>query len=179
MGKTRLMDRGNGKKVVVLFLVLCFVALSGRLLAGERRGADLLITKKDGQQVISELVAVKQNSIVVLSFSGADEAINVSDIRFIEIKKHSRVLEGVVFGILVGGMVGAAIGSANDPPGLLHGIETAQGVGIGALAGGLLGVMIGSQIGASERFQIEGKSPEAAKAVLEKLRSKARVPDAQ
>jgi len=179
MRKTKLMNKGKGKKVVALFLALCFVTLSGRLIAGERQGAKLLITKKDGQTVLSELVAAKQNSIVVLSYSGADEAINVSDIRSVEIMKHSRMLEGVVCGILVCGMAGLAIGSANDPPGFMHGIKSAEGAGIGALAGVPVGLVLGHLLGSPERFQIEGKSPEEVKAILEKLRSKGRVPDFQ
>ena len=143
MGKIRLVGTGKGKKAAALFLVLCLVALSGRLIAGERRGADLLITKKDGREVLSELVAVKQESILVLSVSGADEAINVSDIRSVEIMKHSRMLEGVVCGILVCGMAGLAIGSANDPPGFMHGVKSAEGAGIGALAGVPVGLVIG------------------------------------
>jgi len=47
------------KKFLALFLIFSLIILSVNLYAKERRGAKLLITKKDGQQIRGELIAVK------------------------------------------------------------------------------------------------------------------------
>ena len=187
MGKRQLMNKGKGKKVMALFLVMCFVALSGPLIARERQGAKVKVLGKNGEHREGELIAVKQNSILVLSSSRVDEALSVTDIKLIEIKKETRATAGVigvVVGILAGGGAGALIGGGGNKGEGLAGLSNSirggtQGLVFGALVGGLIGGMTASQVGAYEKLQIEGKSPEAVKAGLEKLRSRARVPDAQ
>ena len=58
---------------ISLLLVFSILALSGNLFAKEKRGADLIIQKKDGQHVRGELIAVKKNSLLLLDReSGAD-----------------------------------------------------------------------------------------------------------
>ena len=59
--------KAGGKKSIALFLVISLLALIGNLLAKERRGAKLIIQKKDDQQVKGKLITVKQNSLLLLS----------------------------------------------------------------------------------------------------------------
>jgi hypothetical protein len=54
------------KKFISLFLVVSILLLSMPLKAKERKGADLIIQKTDGTQVRSELIAVKENSLLLL-----------------------------------------------------------------------------------------------------------------
>jgi hypothetical protein len=69
------------KKFTDLFLVFCILALSGNLFAKERKGADLIIQKKEGQQVRGELIAVKENSLLLLEReSGADMPVDIGDV---------------------------------------------------------------------------------------------------
>ena len=65
------------KKFVTLFLAFSILMLSVPLTAKERKGADLLIQKKDGAQVRGELIAMKENSLLLMERdSGADVTVD-------------------------------------------------------------------------------------------------------
>lgn len=78
------------KKFIALFLVFSILAISSNLYAKARRGANLLIQKTDGQQVGGELIAVKQNSLLLKdSKSGADVSVDIGDVKVITILRFS------------------------------------------------------------------------------------------
>jgi hypothetical protein len=78
--------KGKMGRIISLSVIFSLLGLSANLRAGERRGAALVVQKKDGAQEKGELIAVKQNSIVLLgSSSGADVSIDVPDIKTIRI----------------------------------------------------------------------------------------------
>ena len=79
--------KAKGNKFVPLFLIFSFLILSGNLYAKERSGAGLVIQKKDGKQEAGELIAVKQNSLLLLDHKGVDLSVNIGEIRVIEIVK--------------------------------------------------------------------------------------------
>ena len=153
------------KKFIALFLVFSILAISSNLYAKERRGADLVITKKDSQQVKGELIAVKENSLLLLdSESGADVSIDIADIRIIRIVK-----KGALYGLLVG------VGS-----GLLAGIsskinEEDSFLIVFLVYGILIGLPVALIAGKDKTIQIEGNSDSEIKEALEYLRKKARV----
>ena len=61
------------KKLISLFLVVSVLLLSGNMFAQERKGAEGIIQRTDGTQVRSELIAVKENSLLLMEReSGAD-----------------------------------------------------------------------------------------------------------
>jgi len=171
------------RKFVVLFLVFSIISLSVNLMAKERRGADLLVQKKDGRQVSGELITVKENSLLLKeSESGSDVTIDIGDINIITIVKKPKVGKGIGFGFLIGGSVGAlgtyllaAKYEEDDMRGLVVLVIGAIGAGIGALLGGILGAVAGID----ETFEIEEKSEMEIKEVLKELSKKARVPDFQ
>jgi hypothetical protein len=70
------------------------MALLGNLAAEERRGADTVIIKKDGQAVKGELISVKEDPILLLGHpSGTDISVNISEIKAIKIRSsHSSSL---------------------------------------------------------------------------------------
>ena len=68
------------KKFIALFLVFSIISLYTGLYAKERRGVDIMIQKKDWQQVAGELIAVKQNSLLLKeSVTGVDVTAVVCD----------------------------------------------------------------------------------------------------
>lgn len=69
------------KKFTSLFLVFSLVALSGSLIGKERKGAKLAIQKKNGQQVMGELITVKPDSLLLLD-SENKEGIEVLLVEF-------------------------------------------------------------------------------------------------
>ncbi len=179
------------RKIIVLFLVFSVLSLSVNLMAKERRGADIMIQKKDGQQVKGELIAVKQTSLLLKeSSSSADVTAVVSDMKTIIIVKKSKALEQGGLGLLVGGTTGAAAGGAYVYTINFFGIFGQFGSGdysdyalryglICGAIGALIGVMTGASVGKDEIIQIEGKPEAEIKKTMEDLRKKARVPDFQ
>lgn len=160
----------KSKKFIALFLVFSVLALSGSLYAKERRGAKLIITKKDGGQIKGELIVVKvkQKSLLLLDTEGKDESVDIKNIKVIKIVKKS----GFWNGFLIGGVVGAIIATPHREQDRFFPV----GVKI-ACAGiifGLIGGVAGAFAGKDETIQIEGKSPRWIEFYLKKLRKKAR-----
>ena len=109
--------KAKGEKLVSLFLIFSLIMLSANLYAKERRGATLIITKKDGQQIKGELITVKPNSLLLLDTEGKDVSVDIADIKVIRIVKKSKVLQGLGFGLLIGAGLGALNGAvmSKDP----------------------------------------------------------------
>ena len=174
------------KKLISLFLAFSLAVLSANLYAKERRGAKLIVTKKDGQLIEGELITVKPNSLLLLSITGRDMSVGISEIKVIKIVKKSKVWTGAGLGLLIGAGCGALIGYAGGGETRTFGWWTSQttageealGYGIvGGLVGGIIGGIFGVGAGKDETIQIEGKSPRWIEFYLEKLRKKARIPD--
>jgi len=172
-----------GKKFIALFLVFSLFALSGSLYAKERRGAKLIVTKKDGQQIEGELITVKPNSLLLLDTEGKDVSVDIRDIKVIRIVKKSKALLGAGLGLLVCGGAGASLVFAsvdNDPQGYsLWPAETiAAIVGISfGIIGLIIGGIAGLASGKDKTIQIEGMTDIEIKEALDKLRKKARIRD--
>jgi hypothetical protein len=174
------------KKFIALFLIFSLIGIPGSLFAKQRKGADLLILKTDGQQVGGELIAVKQTSLLLKEIeSGVDVSVDIGDIKVIKIVKESKAGVGLVYGSLIGGVIGAitAFSMEDDPP-LFNGwgprgwSAESKGIfffvlisGFGATSGAIIGTAAGRDV----TFQIEGKSDSEVKVALEKLRKKARI----
>ena len=154
--------------VVVFSLLICSVDLTAK----ERRGTELVIQKLDGQQIKGELIAVKQNSLLLLSPEGADVSVDIKEINAIKVVKKPQLLMGAGVGLLVGVGFGTIIGGS--------GKEWIIVGGIGGLILGLASVSIDFLLGnAGKTIQIKGKPDTETKAVLEKLRRQARITNAQ
>jgi len=69
------------KKLISLFLIFSLMMLSASLYAKERRGAKLIITKTDGQQIKGELITVKPKSLLLLNTDGKDVSVGIADIK--------------------------------------------------------------------------------------------------
>ena len=193
----------QGKKFIALFLILSLIEINCATLKslGQKResrrkkhGANLVILKKDGQAIKGELIAVKQNSLLLLDKeSGADVSVGIKDVRVIKVVKKSKLLVAGLGSLIGGGAAGAIIGASlwvlglpvmaifgeagieswkDDFPDLLWG-----GVLIGAGIGLLLGVSSGAASGIDKTIQIEGMSALEIKEAMDKLRKKARIRD--
>ena len=164
------------KKVIVLVLVIVLlVSIHGELLAKEKRGAELLIQKKDGEEVRGELIAVKQNSLLLLdSVLKTDVSVHIGGIKVIIIMQKSKA----VGGLLIGGALGALLGYMSYQPSVGFTIDFGRGgtTLVAGLMGGGIGAAIGALLGIDEKIQIEGKSAGEIRGTLEHLRQKARIP---
>ena len=177
------------KKIIALLLIFSIISLYGNLYAKERRGADIILQKTDGHRVKGELIAVKENSLLLKEYdSGADVSVDIGKIQLIEIVKESKVWKGIGYGLLGGAVIGVLVGylSGDDPPIMRTGPpiitddEKALALGIMCgITGGALGGIGGAIAGKDKTIQIKGKSDTEIKEILEDLRKKARVPNFQ
>ena len=146
--------------------------LSVNLYAKERRGAKLIVTKKNGQQVKGELISVKQNSLLLLNTDGKDESIDISDIKAIRVVKESRGKRLGLIGFLIGCVGGAVYGGLyREFPGYV-----VSGIAFGAL-GMIVGGYVGEITGIDKKIQIEGMTDSEINKTLDYLRKKARIRD--
>jgi len=169
-------------KIVVLLVAFSLLTSSANLFGKERRGAELMITKTDSQQIAGELIAVKPSSLLLLDpKTGADVSIEIGDIAVIKITKKSKAWIGGAFGFAVGSLAGISVGAIISDMEDVR-LSFAGFISIVAIFGAisaLPGMLIGAILGADKTIQIEGKPPEKIKPVLEKLRSLARITNFQ
>jgi hypothetical protein len=169
----------RSKKPLSLFLIFSLIMISVSLYAKERRGAKLIVTKKDGQQIEGELITVKSNSLLLLDTEGKDVSIDLADIKAIKIMKVSKVWEGVRIGGFIGGVVGSLlfIASEEEKVGWApFGVLSSHAI-LGAAIGAIIGGFMGASAGADKEIQIEAMSDSEIQEILDKLRKKARIRD--
>jgi hypothetical protein len=169
------------KRTISLFLVASVIVISTPLSAKERKGADVIIQKKDGIQLRGELIAVKENSLLLLDReSGGDVTVDVEEIIVITTVKKSKYLLGAGLGFLIGAAAGAtfiAVKGVNDSYLGWMGLSAAVLGSAGALLGFIFVAFTAS--GKTKVIQIEGKSDAEIQKILEKLRKKARIKNAR
>jgi hypothetical protein len=169
------------KKFISLFLISSLMMGSVTLYAKERRGAKVLITKRDGKLFEGELITVKPTSLLLLTKEGKDQSVDIADIKVIRVINKSKILSGAGPGLLIGGGTGALIGFLSGDDSGYVGLSAADkalvlGIGLGTI-GLLIGGVGGAFAGADKTFLIEGKHPVVIKSALNYLRKKARVRD--
>ena len=173
-----------GKKFTALFLVFSLMMLSVNLYAKERRGAKLIVTKKDGQQIQGELITVKPNSLLLLNTEGKDVSVDIADIKVIKIVKKSKFWKGAGIGLSIAALTGVVAGTIGAIKGdsLDEGLpDPFTGLIAGLLQFGLPCLLVGGIIGAiaikDKTIQIEGMTDSEIQETFEKLRKKARIRD--
>jgi len=155
------------------------------MFAREKKGADLIIQKIDGTEVRGELIAVKQNSLLLLDrFSGADVTIDIEGIGTIKIVKKTNLLAGAGLGLIIGGGIGGLVGFAGgdveSPPFYFTAADMAAfWAFIAGIEGVIIGVIVSALKGKDKTIPFIGKSDSEIQEIFEKLRKKARVKNAQ
>jgi hypothetical protein len=160
------------RKFFSAVLVLSFLLIPADLFAGAEKGALLHIHKKSGDPIQGELIAVKQRSLVLQNPNGADETVDIGDVREIRVVTKSKALYFAGAGFLVSGIGLYATGSIPSESGVFFDLG-------GALIGAGIGAVIGAVLGTDERIRVEWLSEAELERVLEKLRKRARMPDVQ
>ena len=164
--------KAKRKKFIALFLIFSLVMLSANLYAKERRGAKLIVTKKDGQRIKGELITVKPNSLLLLNTKGRDVSVKIEEIKEIVLVKRVNALGGAIAGFLVGGFVGGKISVSGG-----YGETALIGILLGGALGLLAGIVIMKELAGKEKIQIEGMTDSEIQEAMEKLRKKARIRD--
>lgn len=173
------------QKIRVIIFILTFFILLGNLSARDRKkGADIIVQKKDGKTIKGELLAVKNDAIILM------DSINLSGIKMkskeiqkITIAKKSGFFKGLGLGLVIGGGSGALLGlaSGDDKSGWFS-MTAGEKAAVGGLGFGILGALAGGIVGAikgvDESVVLEGRTPEEMERVLIKLNTKSRFPQA-
>ena len=162
-------------KLIASALVVSFLVLPAGLSAKERRGADLIVTRLDGSQLSGELIAVKRDSLLLLS-NGRDESIDLADVKTVRIVKKSLAGKGALYGFLAGALSGAGVGLAMGRTDLFE-EKTPLALGVfGGAIGALSGLLLGSVAGLDSSFTVAGKPEAVVNEYWDKLRAHAREP---
>ena len=143
--------------------LIFLVVFSSVSLAKDRQGAEVVITKKDGTLVSGELIAVKKNSLLILSSgpeAGTDLTLAFDEIQKVRIVRKSHVWDGLGYGLLIGGGGGAIAGfasgddrsgffmlTASDKAMILSAFFGSIGMIIGGIGGGLAGRDLSYSVG--------------------------------
>lgn len=150
--------------------------------AQQRQGVTLLVFEKDGGSIQGELIAVKTNSLLLLSSEGRDETINIDQVKEIRVVKKSKWLLGAGIGGAAGALGGALL--LNNIWYVEHGDKTKgeaalqSGIVFGSL-GLLLGGMTGAFAGQDNIYKVASYQQTEIQVVLKKLAKQARVPEYQ
>ena len=160
----------QGFDKLVAAVVALMLVLPGALSARERRGANIIVTLKDGYFSAGELIAVKPDSLLLLA--GKDESVDLIGIRSIRIVIKSKARLGGACGLLAGALI-SGLSGANDP--LPGGARLA--IVAGAVLGGLIGLGAGALASSDKTIQLEGKSESEVRKALAYLRKKSRIRD--
>lgn len=165
------------KRLLAAALIVSFVAFPGLLSAQARRGANVVVTLRDMSQVAGELIAVKPDSLLIVSFIGKDESIPLTDIEYIMTKGKGKGGVGFGIGFLAGGVAGGVFAAHQIRE---HRTEMPTFTAIFAplLAGsltGLVGLAIGSGLRSNDTIRIAGVPEENLAKALASLRKRARV----
>lgn len=176
------MNRSDfGSRLVLLSLLSLFIIFNS-LDAGERRGAEVVVQKLDGDQIQGELIVVKKTSLLLLdSVSRFDVSVNLKEIGIVHVIKGPKTGLGAISGFLLGGVVGVAATGKSKNCGQCPDSTRRNIIG-GALVGGigaLIGALIGSTSGSNEIIIFQGLPQDELDVKLEKMRSKARIKNFQ
>ncbi len=161
-----------------LAVILALALLAPGLAAKERRGAEVVIVKKDGKVVQGELLAVKGNELILLEGSTSAEAteslVNIQSVD--KVGKESKWLTGMVIGAITGAVIGAAVTPKHpDPNADDISLTKGEAALVGALGYGLVGAAIGGTIKV-KAIKIERTDPEYLAGIAAKLKTWARDP---
>lgn len=180
------------KKLISVFLVFSILNISCATISlnhaetkvdPKKKGTDLIIQNTDGTLVRGELIAVKQNSLLLLHrASGADVTIKIEDIGVITIVKKSKLVQGAGWGGLSGVVVGASYYLFVESPSYWFDEAIAklmECAGICACIGLAIGGLVGLGAGINKTIQMQYKSDSEIQKILVKLNKKARVKNSQ
>lgn len=168
-------DRVKASLAVGLAAALIF-GLPENLAAKERRGANLIVTTKDGGQFPGELVAIKPDSLLLLDdVTGHDRSVALDDVSVIKIVRKSKALTGLLVGFVPGAVGGAVWGAHASDSDMAELAALFGGLVVGSVAG-LVGLAAGLGLGLDSEIDFAGLTEAEKSGVLAKLNRQAREP---
>lgn len=164
------------RSYVLIPFIIALLVIPGDLTA--RSGAQLLIEKRDQQQLEGELISVDvEEKNVVLKTYGGGVKIYMDEVESIRIRRKLTGWSAVGKGFLIGAGIGAGVAliTYSDP----HGeVLISRRMYMFFLAGifGLLGAFHGGAAGTyKKKIQVKGRPQSAIKKILKRLKRKASI----
>ena len=164
---------------MVFAIAVSLVLAPAALAAGEKAGANVVITKKDGTQVAGELISVKREFISVMD-AGSGVNVDPKEINVIEVKaksKRGNAGAGLLIGLISGAAIGfVASGGMSRLSGSGGGIVDVRGIGaiIGAPLGAIMGLAAGNSAASGKTYKLGGAPINVTEEILSKLDKQAR-----
>jgi hypothetical protein len=177
------MNKQN-KFLMVLAIAVSLVMAPAAMAAEEKPGADVVIIKKDGTQVVGELICVKKEFVTVME-AGNGVNVDLKEISVIEVKpksKGGKAATGLLIGLISGSIVGyVASGGLSRLSGNSGGFIDLRGAGaiIGAPLVGIIGLMAGIDAASGKTYKLGGAPTNINKEILSKLDKQARFPSTE
>jgi hypothetical protein len=161
--------KGRSVRMMAAALVVWTLVMPHGLAAGGRRGANLVITRLDGTRVSGELVAVKSESLLLLTYNAAGASVDLSDIKSVRIMRRSRA--GLFAGIAgAAGLAGGTLWCLSEFRGEEDqaALSVIGGLCLGAV-GALSGLLVGGAQGIDSNFTVVGEREEILAGYWKKL----------
>jgi hypothetical protein len=172
------------RKRLIILIVLVFICCWGLPAKDKKKGANIIIQKKDGKTITGELLTVKSDAIILMdSLNQTGITQSVKEIKKITVVKKGRFFKGLGLGLVIGGGSGALLGlaSGDDEPGWFS-LTAEQKAAVGGLGLGIISALTGGIIeaikGIDETVVLEGRTPKEMSRILKKLNAKSRSPQA-
>ena len=171
---------------VLMAWLFVFALMTSDLNAKDKkRGATLEITTTEGRVIRAELLAVKNDRLILMENSSFQEKIlGPDEIAHLKIDKPTKFLQGLGLGVLSGAAFGGALGfaSGNDKPGFFS-FSAGEKAAIGAIGLGAVGLVVGGIAsvakGIDESVQVSEYTDTEKAKLIQKLKPYARVEEYQ
>jgi hypothetical protein len=164
-----------------IVMALIFGLSTNALTAKERRGSTVRVTLKSGAHAQGELIAVRQDSLLILDGSGQETSFDIGEVLSLRVSTRKKRFPAGFAGFVAGAAIGYTAGA--NPHGWPHDDDTRvlSGVGLGLLCG-VIGAVTGSIVereagrDATSYILLEGMSDHQVKETLARLNIHARRP---
>lgn len=182
------------KQILSGFLVLAPILLvfPGQVVYGmattQKRGAEIVVEKRDGSSVRGELLIIKGRDIYVLDAMSAEVRVGIDEINTIRVVRKSQlgkhILKTTLFGAGVGAIIGAIIGLSDTKSSQSFNYSINISPGAGALvfaillggAGLVVGTIAGMASSKDEVFNLNNRSEAEINRILVRLAPLSRYP---
>jgi hypothetical protein len=154
-------------------LVSAAFALPVALQARDKRGAEVVISLKNGHYAVGELIAVKPESLLI--YDGTDVSVGLAEIRSVKVVRRSKALLGLGCGILAGVVASVLYRSKADDP--LEAIDMMGAAVLFVGTGSAVWLGAGLMAGKDKEFRLDGASELEIRKAWSYLGRRARVRD--
>lgn len=150
------------------------VSIELKRLGGEAEGA----AGAGAGEIAGELVAVRNDALVIALEDGDSRAVAIQEIAKIHVHRRTKARTGGLIGAATGAAAGIAMSAGKKEEGVTFLDELSSHLIVGAvgmLLGGAMGVIVGGQFGGDKAYDLTAMSAAEVDEMMAALRKRARV----